>query len=85
MPDALLATKLHIPPLRSNLIRRPRLIQRLNDGLAPDRRLILVSAPAGYGKSTLLSEWVSQVDLPAAWLSLGAEENTPARFWSYFI
>ncbi|MCU0485947.1 MAG: hypothetical protein MUC85_07515 [Anaerolineales bacterium] len=85
MPDALLATKLHIPPLHSHLVRRPRLVQRLNDGLAPDCRLVLVSAPAGYGKSTLLSEWVSQVDLPAAWLSLGSEENAPSRFWSYFL
>ena len=85
MADVLLETKLHIPPLHRNLVRRPRLIQRLNEGLAPDRRMMLISAPAGYGKSTLLSEWVSQVRLPAAWLSLGAEENTPVRFWSYFI
>lgn len=85
MPDVLLATKLHILPLHSNLVRRPRLIQRLDEGLASDRRLILISAPAGYGKSTLLSDWASLVRSPVAWLSLGAEENIPARFWTYFI
>ncbi|HSB65424.1 MAG TPA: hypothetical protein VLD65_02540, partial [Anaerolineales bacterium] len=84
MPDSLLATKIHIPPLRSNLVSRPHLIQRLNYGITQNHRLVLISAPAGYGKSTLLSEWVSQLDLPVAWLSLEKEENTPTRFWSYF-
>jgi LuxR family maltose regulon positive regulatory protein len=83
--DILLATKLHIPPLHNSLVNRPRLIQRLNDGIAQGRRLILISAPAGYGKSTLLSDWVSQVGLPVAWLSLEKGENTPIRFWNYFI
>ncbi|MCU0487098.1 MAG: hypothetical protein MUC85_13420, partial [Anaerolineales bacterium] len=85
MPDVLLATKLHIPPLHSNLVRRSRLSQRLNDGVAQNHRLTLISAPAGYGKSTLLSEWASQAGMPVAWLSLGAEENNPARFWTYFV
>jgi LuxR family maltose regulon positive regulatory protein len=84
LSDALLATKLHIPPLRSNIVNRYQLIQRLNDGIAEDHRLALISAPAGYGKSTLLSEWVSQVKIPVAWFSLEKGENAPERFWSYF-
>jgi LuxR family transcriptional regulator, maltose regulon positive regulatory protein len=85
MSEILLATKTHIPPLHSNLVNRPHLIRRLNDGIAQNHRLTLVSAPAGYGKSTLLSEWVSQIDLPVAWLSLEKGENNPVRFWNYFI
>ena len=85
MLDFLLSTKIHIPPVHGNLVSRPRLIQHLNDGLAHNHRLTLISAPAGYGKSTLLSEWISQVDVPAAWLSLDQGDNTPARFWSYFV
>ena len=85
MSDTLLATKIRIPPLRSNLVNRSHLIQRLNDGISQNRRLSLLSAPAGYGKSTLLSEWVSQLDIPTAWLSLETGENSPTRFWSYFV
>jgi len=85
LSDFLLATKIHIPAVHGNLVSRQRLIQRLNDGLAQNQRLTLTSAPAGYGKSTLLSEWVSQLDLPVAWLSLEARENQPVRFWTYFL
>jgi hypothetical protein len=84
--DILLATKVHIPPLHRNLVNRPHLIRRLNDGIVQSRRLTLISAPAGgYGKSTLLSEWVSKIGSPVAWLSLERGENTPARFWNYFF
>jgi LuxR family maltose regulon positive regulatory protein len=83
--DTLLATKIHIPPLRSNLVNRQILIQRLNDGITQNHRLALISAPAGYGKSTLLSEWASQAVTPVTWLSLERGENAPERFWSYFI
>jgi LuxR family maltose regulon positive regulatory protein len=82
--DRLLATKIHIPPLRSNLVSRPHLIKRLNDGITQNHRLTLISAPAGYGKSTLLVEWVSQLDTQVAWVSLEKGENNPLRFWSYF-
>ncbi len=85
MPDILLATKTRIPSLHGNLVSRSHLIHRLNESIAQNRRLTLISAPAGYGKSTLLSEWVSQLDLPAAWLSLEKGDNTPSRFWSYFF
>jgi LuxR family transcriptional regulator, maltose regulon positive regulatory protein len=85
MSDVLLATKIRVPALHRNIVNRPFLIKRLNDGLVNNSRLNLVSAPAGYGKSTLLSEWVSQTSIPVAWLSLEKAENTPAHFWSYFI
>ena len=62
MSTPLLATKLYIPPLRRKLVRRPRLVERLNAGL--DRKLTLISAPAGFGKTTLLSEWISGVRQP---------------------
>jgi len=61
----------------------PHLIERLNEGL--HRKLTLISAPAGFGKTTLLSEWVSARSHPVAWLSLDEGDNTQARFWSYFI
>jgi LuxR family maltose regulon positive regulatory protein len=82
---SILATKLYIPPSRSNVVLRPRLIEWLNAGLTGGSRLTLISAPAGYGKSTLLAEWQAQAHIPVAWLSLERGENTPARFWSYFV
>jgi hypothetical protein len=57
----MLTTKLYIPPVRSALVSRPRLIERLNQGL--DRKLTLISAPAGFGKTTLLSEWIKNWEL----------------------
>ena len=83
MTVSLLRTKIYIPPTRPDLVPRPRLIQRLNEGL--NRKLTLISAPAGYGKTTLLSEWVHQTDLNVAWLSLDTEDNDPARFLAYVI
>ena len=64
----LLRTKFYVPPIRSNQIARPRLIDLINGGL--DRALILVSAPAGYGKTTLISRWLKETKIPSAWLSL---------------
>ena len=81
MPVQLLSTKLSIPPLRSRLIARPRLIQKLNQGF--ECGFVLVSAPAGYGKTTLLTAWLDQVDFTAAWLSLDEGDNDPARFLAY--
>jgi LuxR family maltose regulon positive regulatory protein len=83
--DVLLATKIHIPPLHRSLTNRSHLIRRLNEGVVGDTLLTLISAPAGYGKSTLLSEWVSQTDIPVAWLSLEAGDSSATRFWSYFV
>ena len=79
----ILATKLYIPPLRPNVVRRPRLIERLSAGL--HRKLILISAPAGFGKSTLLSEWTLGLGRPVAWLSLDEGENDPVRFLTYLV
>jgi LuxR family maltose regulon positive regulatory protein len=93
----LLATKTYTPPTRPDLVSRPRLIERLNAGilgqsgdqgrLAFARKLTLVSAPAGFGKTTLLSEWASDPSSPTqvAWLSLDEGDNDPSRFWRYVI
>ncbi len=83
MSTPILATKLYIPPPRPGVVLRPRLIERLNEGL--DRKLTLVSAPAGFGKTTLISEWVAGCQRPAAWLSLDRGDNDPARFLSYLV
>jgi LuxR family maltose regulon positive regulatory protein len=79
----ILSTKLSVPPLRSRLVVRPRLIQKLNQSL--ECGIVLVSAPAGYGKSTLLSAWLSRLEYPAAWLSLDEDDNDPARFLAYLV
>lgn len=81
----ILQTKLHVPPVRPELVSRPRLIGRLNDGLSAGCKLTLISAPAGFGKTMLLSEWTRQSGLPVAWVSLDAGDNDPARFWAYFV
>src|SRR6266478_6592317 len=83
MPTPILATKLYIPPLRPNVVIRPRLLERLNEGL--HRNLTLISAPAGFGKTTLVSEWVEGIERPTAWLSLDEGENDPARFLTYLV
>jgi LuxR family maltose regulon positive regulatory protein len=83
MSTPILATKLYIPPPRPKAVLRPRLIERLDEGL--HRKLILVCAPAGFGKTTLLGEWVAALPRPAAWLSLDEGDNDPARFLSYFV
>lgn len=87
MSATLLKTKLYIPPARPNLVSRPRLLDHLNRGL--HRKLTLVSAPPGFGKTTLVSEWIHHAAAPltpqVAWLSLDEQDNDPVRFWSYFI
>lgn len=81
----ILATKLYIPSLRAKIVLRPRLIGRLNDGLAKGGGLTLVSASAGFGKTTLVSEWVAECGSPIAWLSLDEGDNDPTRFLTYLI
>jgi LuxR family maltose regulon positive regulatory protein len=81
----LLRTKLYIPPVRPELVPRPRLIERLNVGACSSRKLTLISAPAGFGKTTLVSAWLSGLEQPPAWLSLDAGDNDPVRFLSYVI
>jgi LuxR family maltose regulon positive regulatory protein len=77
----LLATKLYLPPARSNRVPRPRLIQQLNI-LRP---LTLIAAPAGFGKTTLVSEWIPQSSHCVTWLSLDEDDNDPIRFWAYVV
>jgi len=81
--DPILATKLHIPPLRANRVPRPRLAERLEAGVRGP--LTLLSAPAGFGKSTLLSEWIHASGRHVAWLSLDEGDNDPRRFLRYAI
>src|SRR5436853_2134868 len=83
MSTPILATKLYIPPLRPKVVFRPRLIERLNEGL--HRKLTLISAPAGFGKTTLVSEWVAGCERPSAWLSLDEGDNDPTRFLAYLV
>ena len=83
MSTPLLATKLYLPPLRPNVVLRPRLVERLHAGL--HRKLTLISAPAGFGKTTLLSAWVAGCARPTAWLSLDAGDADPTRFLLYLV
>jgi LuxR family maltose regulon positive regulatory protein len=90
--ELLLTTKLYIPPVRPELMPCSRLLERLDAGL--HRKLTLISAPAGFGKTTLLSEWIHRrsavpapvpVPLQVAWLSLDEGDNDPAHFLACFI
>jgi LuxR family transcriptional regulator, maltose regulon positive regulatory protein len=83
MSTPILTTKLYIPPPRPNVVVRSRLIARLNDGV--HRRLTLISAPAGFGKTTLASAWLAGCGRPAAWLSLDDADNDPTRFLNYLV
>ncbi len=89
MSVPILTTKLYIPPLRPKTIRRPHLIKRLHEGLHSNqgfgRKLTLISAAAGFGKTTLLSEWLSLYEQPTAWLSLDEGDSDPARFLTYLV
>src|SRR5215831_7160401 len=77
--DVLVATKFHVP--RAGFVPRPRLLARLAQGM--ERGLTVVCTPAGFGKTTLLGDWARRSRRPAAWLSLDAGDNDPARFWRY--
>lgn len=82
----LLETKHYLPKWRSGLVLRPGLVHRLAEGAK--RKLTLVSAPAGFGKTTLLSEWLTTIDPNehgVGWVSLDQSDNDPALFWAYFI
>src|SRR3989304_177645 len=85
MPMPILATKLYIPPSRPKIVLRPRLIERLNEGLSSGCKLTLISASAGFGKTTLVSEWVASCGQPVAWLSLDEGDNDPACFLAYLV
>ena len=79
----LLSTKLHVPRLRAQLVSRPQLTEHLKEGI--QGLLTLISAPAGFGKTTLLAQWREALRMPVAWLSLETQDNEPVRFFSYLI
>src|SRR5437588_1661733 len=86
MASRLLGTKLYIPSRRRSVVACARLIERLNRGA--ESKLTLVSAPAGFGKTTLLAEWLSAApadERSTAWLSLDQTDNRPVSFWTYLI
>ncbi len=85
MPIPILATKVYIPPARPGIVPRLRLVERLSEGPAAGRKLTLISAPAGFGKTTLVSEWLAASGRPAAWLSLDESDNDPTRFLTYLV
>ena len=92
MLPQLLTTKFHIPSRRSGLVARPQLLKELQRGLEERCKLALISAPAGYGKTTLVAEWIAQTQTAAihqkpkiAWLSLDEADNDPIRFARYFL
>jgi LuxR family maltose regulon positive regulatory protein len=89
MSVPILATKLHIPLSRSKAVMRPRLVERLNEGLHQgqgfSRKLTLVSAPAGFGKTSLITEWLATSQYPAAWLSLDDGDGEIRHFLAYLI
>src|SRR5262245_34517259 len=82
---ALLATKLYLPPPRAARVTRTRLTAELDDALRNNHKLILISAPAGFGKTTILSEWLNPCPLSFAWLSLDSADNDPGRFLTYWL
>ena len=90
MSTPILATKLFIPPPRPKVVRRPHLIERLNEGLKRAPNVTILSAPAGFGKTTLLSDWVAGGErrepiVCVAWLSLDPGDSDPTRFLSYLV
>ena len=85
MTTTLLQTKLYIPQLPSTIVARTRLVELLDEGIHQNHRLTLISAPAGFGKTTLVIEWAENRNRPIAWLTLDKGDNDPTRFWAYFI
>ena len=79
--DPPLATKLHVPQPPVQLVPRPHLVERLQQAM--DRPLTLIAAPAGFGKTTLISSWLEHASLPVAWISLEQDDDDLTRFWSY--
>ena len=79
MPTSpLLATKLYAPPVRADAVARPRLVQRVDAGVAAGH--VVLAAPAGFGKSTVAAQWFAEASMPAAWLSLEEDDREPLRF-----
>ncbi|MCA9931205.1 MAG: AAA family ATPase, partial [Anaerolineales bacterium] len=83
METTLLHSKLTIPPLRTAAVERRRLVARLNEGVGG--KCTLIAAPAGYGKTTLTTQWLAQLDTPVCWVALDSGENDSGRFLAYFF
>src|SRR4051794_30103665 len=86
LASPLLETKLYVPKPQRGVVPRPGLLERLDRGA--EAKLILISAPAGFGKTSLLAEWLASVPATgasAAWLSLDPTDNDPTAFWTYAI
>jgi LuxR family transcriptional regulator, maltose regulon positive regulatory protein len=84
MPTPILTTKLYVPPPRFEIVARPGLVEKLTKGLSQGCKLTLISASAGFGKTTLVSTWAANCRRPVAWLSLDAGDNDPIGFLTYF-
>jgi LuxR family transcriptional regulator, maltose regulon positive regulatory protein len=85
MTSSLLSTKFYIPPVRAGAIARPDLVEKLSSGVHHPGSFTLLSGPAGFGKTTLLSEFTARAQHPVAWLSLDEADSDPNRFWTYWI
>lgn len=85
MDNQLLTMKLYAPPLRPGLVHRLRLLEKMNMGLQDGKRLTLITAPAGYGKTTIALEWLANLDRTYSWLSLDRADNHPYQFLTYLI
>ncbi|MCQ3937228.1 MAG: helix-turn-helix transcriptional regulator [Chloroflexi bacterium] len=85
MPNTIIKTKINAPALRRSLVSRTHLLGLLSDGLKHGHKLTLVSAPAGFGKTTLVSEWINKNNFPSAWISLDESDSDPARFLTYLV
>ena len=83
MDELILSTKLHIPQTRENLVLRSQPTTKLGIGITHSEKIALVSAPAGYGKTTLVAKWVENIEGDCAWLSLDSSNNDPKRFYAY--
>ncbi len=85
MSISLLSTKFHIPRTRANGVSRPRLTKKLLAAVKRPSSFVLLSGPAGFGKTTLLGEFVTELQRPVAWMSVDEGDNDPIRFWTYLI
>ena len=85
MPSLLIKTKTNIPALKRDLVLRKRINEALSEGIRAGRKLTLISAPAGFGKTTLVCEWLEMCKIPAAWISLDENDGDAARFLTYLV
>ena len=85
MPSILVKTKLYIPYLRTQLVERTRLLDKLSQAYQAHHRLLLVNAPAGFGKTTLVRSWIETVQSPTAWFTIESGDAYPRQFLNYLV